>query len=193
MNKEKLKENCCTPEGQIKRYIDCKGCDREPKQETVEEIETIGDFIKKESKSGNESVGIVKGAKWQTERMYSEEEVIELLTARCKHFGTTMTPFRELLLKQDLEWFEENKKNSMGKVTIEFDTVEEAQDIRDALDGYKWKLAVWDLDQKLRETTKYGASLIGTKPGASAEEQDVAEKVRDLIREYLSDYNLEIE
>jgi hypothetical protein len=44
------------------------------------------------------------------ERMYSEEEVIELLTARCKHFGTTMTPFRELLLKQDLEWFEENKK-----------------------------------------------------------------------------------
>ncbi len=52
----------------------------------------------------------ISGAKWQTERMYSEEEVIELLTARCKHFGTTMTPFRELLLKQDLEWFEENKK-----------------------------------------------------------------------------------
>jgi hypothetical protein len=81
----------------------------------------------------------------------------------------------------------------MGKVTIEFDTVEEAQDIRDALDGYKWKLAVWDLDQKLRDTTKYGASLIGTKPGASEEEQDVVEKVRDLIREYLSDYNLEME
>ena len=48
--------------------------------------------------------------KSQHERMYSEEEVIELLTARCKHFGTTMTPFRELLLKQDLEWFEQNKK-----------------------------------------------------------------------------------
>ena len=47
---------------------------------------------------------------WQQERMYSEEEVLELLTARCKHFGTTMTPFRKLLLKQDLEWFEENKK-----------------------------------------------------------------------------------
>jgi hypothetical protein len=52
----------------------------------------------------------INGAKWQAERMYSEEEVIKLLTARCKHFGTTMTPFRELLLKQDLEWFEENKK-----------------------------------------------------------------------------------
>jgi hypothetical protein len=49
-------------------------------------------------------------SKTEQEKMYSEEEVIELLTARCKHFGTTMTPFRELLLKQDLEWFEENKK-----------------------------------------------------------------------------------
>ena len=37
MNKEKLKENCCTLEGQIKRYIDCKGCDKKPKQETFEE------------------------------------------------------------------------------------------------------------------------------------------------------------
>jgi hypothetical protein len=81
----------------------------------------------------------------------------------------------------------------MGKVILEFDSIEEAQEIRDALDGYKWKLAVWNLDQKLRETTKYGASLIGTKPGASVEEQDVAEKVRDLIRECLSDYNLEME
>jgi len=52
----------------------------------------------------------IAGANWQSERSYSEKEVIELLTARCKHFGTTMTPFRELLLKQDLEWFEENKK-----------------------------------------------------------------------------------
>jgi hypothetical protein len=36
--------------------------------------ETIEDFIKRESKSANESVGIVKGAKWMQERMYSEEE-----------------------------------------------------------------------------------------------------------------------
>ncbi len=81
----------------------------------------------------------------------------------------------------------------MAKVTIEFDAVEEAQDIRDALDGYKWRLAVWDLDQKLRETTKYGSSMFGKKEGASEEEQDVVEKVRALIREFLSDYNLEIE
>jgi len=49
-------------------------------------------------------------SKTEQEKMYSEEEVIELLTARCKHFGTTMEPFRALLLKQDLDWFEQNKK-----------------------------------------------------------------------------------
>jgi hypothetical protein len=30
---------CCTPKGQVKRYVDCVGCDRKPKQETLEEIE----------------------------------------------------------------------------------------------------------------------------------------------------------
>jgi hypothetical protein len=34
--------------------------------------ETLGDFIKRESKSGNESVGMVKGAKWQQEQIYNQ-------------------------------------------------------------------------------------------------------------------------
>jgi hypothetical protein len=42
---EPKQENCCTPEGQIKRYVDCKGCDRKPKQEmkqtAVEWLEKI--------------------------------------------------------------------------------------------------------------------------------------------------------
>jgi len=54
--------------------------------------------------------GFIAGAKWQAERMYSEEEVKELLIQRCKHFGTSVSPFDKLLLKQDLEWFEQNKK-----------------------------------------------------------------------------------
>jgi hypothetical protein len=29
---EPKQENCCTPIGQIKRYVDCIGCDRKPKQ-----------------------------------------------------------------------------------------------------------------------------------------------------------------
>ena len=44
------------------------------------------------------------------ERMYSEDEVIELLTKRCEHFGTSVSPFDKLLLKQDLEWFNNIKK-----------------------------------------------------------------------------------
>jgi hypothetical protein len=28
-------ENCCTPVGQIKRYVDCVGCDKKPKLDTV--------------------------------------------------------------------------------------------------------------------------------------------------------------
>jgi hypothetical protein len=36
---ETNQENCCTPAGQIKRYVDCKGCDRKPNQETLEEVE----------------------------------------------------------------------------------------------------------------------------------------------------------
>jgi len=55
-------------------------------------------------------IDFIAGAKWQAERMYSEKEVIEILTARCKHFGTNVEPFNKLLLKQDLEWFEQFKK-----------------------------------------------------------------------------------
>jgi len=41
---------------------------------------------------------------------YSEKEVIELLTKRSKHFGTSLKPFDKILLKQDLEWFQQYKK-----------------------------------------------------------------------------------
>ncbi len=44
----------------------------------------------------------------------------------------------------------------MGKIILEFDSIEEKEDARDALDGPRWKLVVWDIDQKLREITKSG-------------------------------------
>lgn len=79
----------------------------------------------------------------------------------------------------------------MGKVIIEFDTFEEADEIRSALDGYKWKLAMWDLDQKLRSITKYGESLI--KDSASELEQEIANAMRGELRDILSSYNLNLE
>ena len=74
----------------------------------------------------------------------------------------------------------------MGKIIIKFDSVEEAQDVRDALDGYKWKMAVWDLDQMLRNRIKYDDQL----------PEDVSrafETLRDNIREILSGYHLVME
>jgi len=76
---EHRQENCCTPVGQIKRYVDCKGCDRKPKQETLEE--TAKNAYKKHSvkddalsldeqiqRSGGFIVGFKEGAEWQEEQ-----------------------------------------------------------------------------------------------------------------------------
>jgi hypothetical protein len=79
----------------------------------------------------------------------------------------------------------------MAKVTIEFDTFEEAEEIRSALDGYKWKIAMWDLDQKLRSITKYGESLIQDE--ASEIEQEIASAMRDELRSILNSYNLNLD
>ena len=78
----------------------------------------------------------------------------------------------------------------MGKIILEFDSIEEQYDARVALDGSKWKLAMWDLDQKLRSATKYG--VIDNRE-ATPEEQDMADKVRDFIRDILNDYHLNLD
>ena len=75
------------------------------------------------------------------------------------------------------------------KVTIEYE-FEEQDDAKVALDGYKWKLAMWDLDQLLRSATKYGSF---ERREATSEEQNMAEKLRDAIREILNEYNLNLD
>ena len=76
------------------------------------------------------------------------------------------------------------------KITIEY---EEADEARDALDGYKWKLAVWDLDQLLRSTTKYGTSIIDQNTEASADEVETAYKIREKIQDILNNYGLKLD
>ena len=78
----------------------------------------------------------------------------------------------------------------MGKIILEFDSVEEQSDVRVALDGYKWKNAMWELDQLLRSTTKYA---VFEKRAATAAEQDMADKLRNAIREILDEHNLNLE
>ena len=77
----------------------------------------------------------------------------------------------------------------MAKVILEFDSIEEQDDIQSAINGYKWKLAMWDLDQELRATTKYGKSQINTTEACSVEDA-VAERYRNMIREILSGYGI---
>ena len=78
----------------------------------------------------------------------------------------------------------------MGKIILEFDSEEERDDARTALDAYKWKGAVWDLDQKLREITKYGYV---DKKEATDEERELAEKLRTTLREILEEWNLNLD
>lgn len=78
----------------------------------------------------------------------------------------------------------------MGKIILEFDSYEEKDEARTALDAYKWKGAVWDLDQKLREITKYGYV---DKKEATDQERDLADRLRTELREILEDYNLNLD
>ena len=76
------------------------------------------------------------------------------------------------------------------KVTIEFDGDEEREELRTALDGYKWKGAVWDLDQALRKITKYD-NVYGKE--ATDQERDLADRLRTELREILEEWNLNLE
>lgn len=81
----------------------------------------------------------------------------------------------------------------MSKIILEFDGVEEQEDARTALDGYKWKLVVWALDRLLRSTTKYDVSLLKHNEHASEAEYKIAEKIREEIKRMLGDHNLSLD
>lgn len=73
----------------------------------------------------------------------------------------------------------------MAEVILKFKE-DELDDARTALDGWKWKSAMWELDQWLRGEIKYNEKL-------SEERYNAYEAVRDKIREILNDDNLNIE
>ena len=78
----------------------------------------------------------------------------------------------------------------MGKIILEFDSDEEKDDARTALDAYKWRGVVWDLDQEMRKITKYG--YLGNRE-ATTEEVEAAEKVREELRRLLEEWNLNLD
>jgi len=83
-------------------------------------------------------------------------------------------------------------ENVMGKIILEFDSFEEKADAIEALNGWKYKALLWELDQKLRSVHKYGGSL-DSNGEATEEERDICYRVRDVIRQMLRESNLDIE
>jgi hypothetical protein len=70
------------------------------------------------------------------------------------------------------------------KITIEFD---EQEDAKLAMEAFDWKDTVMQLDELLRYTTKHN---IYQNRQASSEEYEMAEYLREQIREIVNDNNL---
>lgn len=76
------------------------------------------------------------------------------------------------------------------EIILKFDGVEEKDEAREALDGSKWKLAMWDLDQELRNIVR-NDTYKNREP--TPEEYAMAEDFRNKIREILEHYNLNLD
>ncbi len=72
------------------------------------------------------------------------------------------------------------------KITLEFDSIEDQDEIRAMLDGQKWQFAVWEIDQELRKIQKYDDN-------ASEDVIEFCYTFREEIRRILSDSKLILE
>ncbi len=71
----------------------------------------------------------------------------------------------------------------MGKIILEFDSFEEQEEARMAIDGGKYKLVIWNLDQHLRSEMKYNDNL-------DEKVYDEFEQLRNKLRQLLGDHGL---
>ena len=69
----------------------------------------------------------------------------------------------------------------MGKIILEFDSIEEKDDALNAINGARWKSTLWELDQHYRSIAKHSDHVT---------EIEDAERVRQKIREILFDNEL---
>jgi len=73
------------------------------------------------------------------------------------------------------------------KATLEFD---EQDELMDAINGSKWRLIVWELDQDLRGILKHG--YIGSREATEAE-IEMADYCRQKLRGLISDDGLNLD
>jgi len=74
----------------------------------------------------------------------------------------------------------------MAKVILEFDPFEDREEMESAINGSKWKMLVWDLDQHLRSELKYNDKITG-------DVYDALEKIRKHLHELKNDSGLTLE
>ena len=72
------------------------------------------------------------------------------------------------------------------KATLEFNLPDDQEDFQDAVNGLKWRLMVWDFDQKLRSQLKYNDKL-------SSEQYKVYEEIRDLLYQKMNEDGLSLD
>lgn len=75
------------------------------------------------------------------------------------------------------------------KATLHFEH-EEQDELQDALNGFKWRLIVWELDQDLRGIVKHG--YIGNREATEAE-IEMADCCRTKLRQLISDVGLNLD
>jgi len=80
----------------------------------------------------------------------------------------------------------------MAEIIMKFNE-EELDAARTAMDGYKYRLVLWELDQMFRQCVKYDNSFMDKTKPATKEESDMAEKLREILREFLQQYNLKLD
>ena len=71
----------------------------------------------------------------------------------------------------------------MTSATLTFD---DENDLLVAINGYKFKLALWQVDQFLRSEMKYNDKL-------TSEQYDYAEMLRNKLHEFINDFNVTLE
>ena len=80
-----------------------------PKEEADSYGECFHIGISEELFETNQNFGLFGGGS-KPKPTYTEEEVSQLFIDRAKEFSPSSRVFGDFLLKQDLEWFEQNKK-----------------------------------------------------------------------------------
>jgi hypothetical protein len=105
--------NCCTPAGQIKRYVDCKGCDRKPKQITIEHLVKFNEILGKLNTTSSQDILInsnTQAKEKQTAVEWLVEKLIldELIDVKNGHeFLHLQDKAKEMEKEQIMEAFDE--------------------------------------------------------------------------------------